>query len=74
MEMGSKLTQRLSAIPEYRQQFCAFGKESLTLDSIAKAIATYERTLLSANSRFDSFITGSSFAITDAQKRGWGVF
>ena len=75
MEMGSKLTQRLSAIPEYRQQFSAvFGKESLTLDSIAKAIAAYERTLLSANSPFDRFITGNSFAITDAQKRGWELF
>jgi len=75
MESGEQLERRLAAIPEYRRQFSAvFKTEGLTLDTIAKAIAAYERTLLSANSPFDRFITGSNSAITDAQKRGWELF
>lgn len=75
MESGEQLERRVAAIPHYRRQFSAvFMTEGLTLDTIAKAIAAYERTLLSANSPFDRFITGSSSAITDAQKRGWELF
>jgi cytochrome c peroxidase len=75
MESGEKLTQRLSTIAEYRKQFAVvFKTEGLTLDTVAKAIAAYERTLISANSPFDRFITGSSTAITAAQKRGWELF
>jgi cytochrome c peroxidase len=48
--------------------------EGITIDTIAKAIAAYERTLLSANSPFDGFITGNKRAITDAQLRGWELF
>lgn len=75
MENTDELTNRLSSIPEYRQQFRAvFKSEGLTIDTIAKAIATYERTLLSGNSPFDRFITGNNTAISDAQKRGWELF
>ncbi len=69
MGMGSKqeLISRLSSIPEYRRQFReVFKSEGLTIDTIAKAIASYERTLLSGNSPFDRFIAGNSTAITNA--------
>jgi cytochrome c peroxidase len=70
-----ELTNRLSAIPEYRRQFRqVFNSEVITIDTIAKAIAAYERTLLSGNSPFDRFITGNNMAISDAQKRGWELF
>jgi cytochrome c peroxidase len=75
MESKGQLTNRLSSLPEYRRQFQeVFKSEGLTIDTIAKAIAAYERTLLSGNSPFDRFITGNSTAITDAQKRGWELF
>ncbi len=77
-EMGmtrEKLVARLPAIPEYQRQFLrVFKSDGLTIDTIAKAIAAYERTLLSGNSPFDRFITGQKNAITDAQKRGWDLF
>jgi cytochrome c peroxidase len=77
-EMGMAIddvTSRLAAIPEYRRQFKqVFNSAGITIDTIAKAIAAYERTLLSGNSPFDRFITGNSNAITDAQKRGWELF
>lgn len=77
MGMGSEkgLTNRLAAIPEYRRQFrVVFKSEGITIVTIAKAIAAYERTLLSGNSPFDRFITGNRNAISDAQKRGWELF
>jgi len=77
MGMGSEeeLTNRLAPIPEYRRQFrLVFKSEGITIDTIAKAIAAYERTLLSGNSPFDRFITGNREALTDPQKRGWELF
>lgn len=78
-EMGMtserELTARLSAIPEYQRQFKrVFNSEDLTIDTIANAIAAYERTLLSGNSPFDRFITGQKTALTQAQRRGWTLF
>jgi len=78
-EMGMSTTQslleRVSAIPEYQKEFKrVFNSKAITLDAIAKAIAAYERTLLSGNSPFDHFITGNKAALTDSQRRGWELF
>jgi len=78
-EMGmtneTNLIARLASVPEYQRQFKrVFKSEGLTMDTIAKAIAAYERTLLSGNSPFDRFITGQKTAMSDAQKRGWELF
>jgi cytochrome c peroxidase len=77
MGMGSYdlVVARVSAIPEYMKTFQrVFGRAGITIDTIAKAIAAYERTQLSGNSQFDRFITGDEAAITEAQKRGWKLF
>ncbi|HUS10583.1 MAG TPA: cytochrome c peroxidase [Pyrinomonadaceae bacterium] len=77
MGMGGDdaVVARVSAIPEYRQGFRhVFGHEGITIDTIVKAIAAYERTQLSGNSPFDRFISGDTNAITEAQKRGWEIF
>jgi cytochrome c peroxidase len=66
---------RIAASHEYRQKFSkVFGGEGITIDTIAKAIASFERTQLSGNAPFDRFISGDPNAITDAQKRGWELF
>jgi cytochrome c peroxidase len=66
---------RVSSDPEYRKRFKqVFGKEGITIDTIVKAIAAYERTLVSNNSPFDRFIAGDSNAISEPQKRGWELF
>ena len=78
-EMGMKteaaLVQRLSAIDEYRRSFRRmFPREGITLDTVAKAIAAFERTLSSRNSPFDRFLSGDTNAITEQQKSGWELF
>lgn len=77
MGMGNDaaVVARISAIPEYQREFqVVFRRERVTIDTIVKAIAAYERTQLSANSPFDRFISGDPNAITKAQKRGWDLF
>ena len=75
MANGEAVVTRLKTIPEYRQSFeSAFGPGAITFENAARAIASYERTLLSGDSPFDRFIAGDSRAITDAQKRGWQLF
>ena len=78
-EMGMKtdaaLVSRVSSISEYRINFHrVFPREGITLDTIARAIAAYERTLISRNSPFDRFIAGDKKAITEIQENGWNLF
>lgn len=65
----------IRAIPGYRVLFQkAFGKDSCTVEDIAKAIATFERTILSGNSPFDRYIAGDKTAMTEEQIQGLQVF
>jgi cytochrome c peroxidase len=79
IEMGMKdhnaVVARVNEISEYKPLFsAAFGSEGVTIDTIAKAIAAFERTQISGNSPFDRFIAGDQNAISDAAKRGWALF
>lgn len=77
-EMNMKLPElvkRLSAVEEYRKRFEeAFPGESLSPDTIAKAIATFERTVVSDVAPFDRWVSGEEDAISDSAKRGFTVF
>ena len=75
LESEAELVGRLSSIPEYVTQFRrVFPKRGITLDTVAAAIAAYERSLISLNSPFDRFIKGDRNAISHNQKAGWAVF
>ena len=64
----------LVGIEEYRRAFLtAFGRPVNGPD-LLRAIATYERTLVSFDSPFDHYIAGDQNAISDAAKRGWELF
>lgn len=52
----------------------AFGTEEVTLERIVKAIATYERSLVSRNSKFDRFIKGKKDLFTDDEVLGLHLF
>ena len=58
------VVQFLSANPEYPPLFQqAFGDDKISWERAAKAIASFERTLLAGNSPFDRYMAGSSEAI-----------
>jgi cytochrome c peroxidase len=65
----------VAGIAGYRPKFAAaFGTDQVTIDRIAQAIATFERTVLSGNSPYDRFKAGDQNALSDAQKRGMEIF
>ncbi|MFN3649018.1 MAG: cytochrome-c peroxidase [Armatimonadota bacterium] len=65
----------LKGIPGYVQRFKkVFGTEDFDIDHVAKAIATFERTVLSGNAPFDRYKAGDKKAMTAAQVRGMDVF
>lgn len=65
---------QIAAIPEYRQAFQrVFGRAPNGPD-LLRAIASYERTLISFDSPFDHFIAGDQKALGASAKRGWEIF
>ncbi len=78
IEMGNTheaLVKNLTNVPGYRTLFkSVFGTDELTIDHVAKAIATYERTVLSGNSPYDRWKAGNKKAMTADQVRGKDIF
>ena len=52
----------------------AFGDPEISFDRIAKAIASFERTILSGNSPYDRFLSGDKYALGAQAKRGLQIF
>lgn len=79
IEMGMKdievAMNRVRAIPGYKAHFeKAFGPDSMTVDNAAKAVAAYERTLITPNSAYDRYVKGDKKAMTEQQLRGMNSF
>ncbi|WP_262694713.1 cytochrome-c peroxidase [Kordiimonas aquimaris] len=69
------LIAELKAVSGYVDMFeAAFPREGITAENIGKAIATYERTIVSAKAPFDHWIEGDENAINAAAKRGFELF
>ena len=65
---------KLNAIEGYRKQFQdVFGTE-VSAAGIAKAIASFERTVLSGNAPHDKFKAGDKSALSEAAQRGSKLF
>lgn len=66
---------KLNAIKGYRERFHQVFCTDVTMDGIAKAIAAFERTVLSGNSPADRYDMGQEEgAISESAKRGLKVF
>jgi cytochrome c peroxidase len=73
-DFGNALTM-LKSIPGYREQFArAYPGEPIAEETVAKAIAAFERTVVSNDSRFDRWVAGDRRAITLPEWRGYQVF
>ncbi len=75
IEMGMKswddVVVRLKSIDGYDKLFStAFGRNSISKDNATKAIAAYERTLITPNSPFDRYVKGNTSAMSKQQIRG----
>ncbi len=77
VEMGSDwggVVQRVSQDAKYRIAFAAAYPNGVTQENIQNAIASFERTLITPNSRFDKFLRGDPDAITPVEKEGYAKF
>jgi cytochrome c peroxidase len=66
----------LNSIPGYVNEFhLAFGtEEPINIDQVTTAIAEFEKTLVTPNSRFDQFLMGDFDALTEQEKKGYKLF
>lgn len=77
-EMGadlSRLPAELSSDAEYRKRFArCFPGEGVSASTIARALAAYERTLISRSSPYDRYLAGDRSALTEQQIQGLVLF
>lgn len=76
-EMHSSWPEIIGKLKEdanYVEQFDELYADGMTSDNIKDAIATFERSLYTPNSRFDQFLQGDNDAITADEKKGYAIF
>ncbi|HMA74823.1 MAG TPA: cytochrome c peroxidase [Xanthobacteraceae bacterium] len=77
-EMGAaSMDAAVAAIADdkdYQAQFMQAFERGVNEQDLLRAIAAYERTLVSFDAPFDHFIAGDADAISESAKRGWELF
>lgn len=65
----------IESIPAYAREFkTVFGKDKITIDQVTEAIADFEKTLVTPNSRFDQWLLGNKEAMTPKELAGLKLF
>ena len=77
--MGAKerleeIVAGINAMESYRTQFQTVFGEDASADNIGKALAAFERTILSGSTAWDRYRAGDESAVGDDVKRGWEIF
>lgn len=64
----------LESIPQYRIEFRqVFGTDEINMEKVTRAIAEFEKTLVTPNSRFDRWLMGEA-VITERELAGYELF
>ena len=77
IEMGEKwddVIKKLNADATFKAVFAKAYPAGLSKAAVTDAIAVFEKTLITPNSRFDNFLRGQSDALTDQEKAGLALF
>ena len=78
LEMANSHTiavQRIQSIPGYVAEFKkVYGTDKVDLEKITGAIAAFEETLITPNSRFDLWLKGDTKALTKMEYDGYQLF
>ena len=75
--MGAKadeIAAKLNALQGYRAQFQKVFNSDANPDNIVKAIAAFERTIISGNTAWDRYRGGDTAALSASALRGWNIF
>jgi len=76
-EMGSSWQQIIAKLKTDESYASAFNKlyeDGINPSNIKDAIATFDRSLITPNSRFDKFLQGDKNAINSMEKNGYALF
>lgn len=76
-EMGANWGQvvgKLLQDERYLKEFKSLYQDGITSANIKDAIATFERSLVTPNSRFDRYLRGEALALSDKERRGYTLF
>lgn len=77
IEMGNTWQQALAAIAtdaQYRDAFKAIYPDGIQRNNVRDAIATFERSLITPNSRFDRYLRGDQAALSAKEQAGYALF
>lgn len=78
IEMGNThevMINTLRGLSDYEQEFAAvFGSSPVTLEQVAQAIASFERSVVTTDSPFDRFAMGDASALTKLEQRGLEIY
>ena len=65
----------IDSIPAYQREFrTVFGKDRIDIDQVTSAIAEFEKTLVTPNSRFDQWLLGKKDALNANELAGYQLF
>ena len=68
------LVKKVAGIMGYKNWFKRVFAREVNIDDLARAIAAFERTMVSGNARYDEFKAGDQQALNEAEKRGLELF
>lgn len=77
VEMGAQWDEVVAVLnqdEELKQRMLAEYPDGVTKDTVTDAIAIYESTLVTPNSRFDQYLLGNDDAMTKTEKNGYHLF
>lgn len=73
-EKTAEIVGKINALQGYKQQFQKVFQSDATVDNMMKAIAAYERTIISGNTAWDRYRAGDQAALSASATRGWNIF
>jgi cytochrome c peroxidase len=78
MEMGAQwdnVVEKLKQVPDYQIAFAdLYAEQGLTKATVTDAIASFEQSLVTSNSRFDQYLRGNNEILTANEKTGYDLF
>ena len=78
MEMGANwddVVEKLKQVSDYQIAFNKlYAEQGLTKTTVTDAIATFEKSLVTPNSRFDQYLRGNNTILTADEKAGYALF
>ena len=71
---ADEIVAKLNALQDYRTQFQKVFQSDATPENVVKAIAAFERTIISGDTAWDRWKAGDNTALSQSAWRGWNIF